>query len=334
MNKKNFPIFISLFIVSLFFTVIFYYEYTNMKANYGYYMASSFYHGEIKEELSNEDVEKLKSIEDIDLVGKMSLKLDNGKLADDLVVVNYQDEAINKMREYSRLTHGRFAEKEDEIVLSESLVKKNKLKIGDRVELDLGKRLLDGEEIGPTSANTGREKFEIKGSKSFTLVGVYGDVYNKYSKLSFALGLQDKMPTFRTFIKFNSFEEAYRDRDKIQAEINQTLGKKVTLEFSESLINYYGVENEPLQNIMSKAVLVLSVLGCIVIFVFFIKNIFWVWGLRKIRELSIYKSIGSTNGQIYLLLLKEGLVTTAIPILLGHIAGFFFMYCLYKNITK
>ncbi|WP_099950897.1 ABC transporter permease [Ezakiella peruensis] len=333
MNKKNFPIFISLFIVSLFFTVVFYYGYRSLRANYGYYMASSFYHGEIKEELSNEDVEKLKSIEDIDLVGKMSLNPDNGKLADDLVVINYQDEAINKMREYSRLIEGRFATKEDEIVLSKSLVEKNKLKIGDRVELDLGKRLLDGEEIGPTSANTDREKFESQGSKSFTLVGVYVDVYNKYSKLSFALGLQDKMPTFRTFVKFHSFEEAYKNRDKIQAEINQTLGKKVTLEFSESLINYYGVENEPLQDIMSQAVLVLSVLGCIAIFVFFIKNIFWVWGLRKIRELSIYKSIGSTNGQIYLLLLKEGLIITAIPILLGHIAGFFFINCLYKNIT-
>ena len=334
MNKKNFPIFISLFIVSLFFAVIFYYGYTNMKANYGYYMASSFYNGEIKEELSNEDVEKLKSIEDIDLVGKMSLNPDNGKLADDLVVINYQDQAINKMREYSRLIEGRFAEKEDEIVLSESLVKENELKIGDKIELDLGKRFLDGEEIGPTSANTGREKFESQGSKSFNLVGVYGDVYNKYSKLNFALGLQDKMPSFRTFIKFNSFEEAYKNRNKIQSEINKILGKDVHLEFSESLINYYGVENELLQNIMKKAVLVLSVLGCIAIFVFFIKNIFWVWGLRKIRELSIYKSIGSTNGQIYFLLLKEGLVTTAIPILLGHIAGFFFMYCLYKNITK
>ena len=332
MNKKNFPIFISLFIVSLFFTVIFYFGYRSLRSNYGNYMASSFYHGEIKEELSNEDVEKLKSIEDIDLVGKMSLNPDNGKLADDLVVINYQDEAINKMREYSRLIKGRFAEKEDEIVLSESLVKKNKLKIGDRVELDLGKRFLNGEEIGATSANTGREKFESQGSKSFNLVGVYGDVYNKYSKLSFALGLQDKMPTFRTFVKFHSFEEAYKNREKIQAEINQTLGKKVTLEFSESLINYYGVENEPLQNIMSQVVLVLSVLGCVAIFVFFIKNIFWVWGLRKIRELSIYKSIGSTNGQIYLLLLKEGLITTAIPILLGHIVGFFSIYYLYKYI--
>lgn len=332
MNKKNFPIFISLFIVSLFFTVIFYFGYRSLKSNYGNYMASSFYHGEIKEELSSEDVKKLKSIEDIDLVGKMSLDPDNGKLADDLVVINYQDQAINKMREYSRLIEGRFAEKEDEIVLSKSLVEKNKLKIGDRVELDLGKRFLNGEEIGATSANTGREKFESQGSKSFTLVGVYGDVYNKYSKLSFALGLQDKMTSFRTFVKFHSFEEAYRDRDKIQAEINQTLGKKVTLEFSENLINYYGVENEPLQNITSKAVLVLSVLGCIAIFVFFIKNIFWVWGLRKIRELSIYKSIGSTNGQIYLLLLKEGFVTSGIPILLGHLVGFFSIYYLYKYI--
>lgn len=333
MNKKNFPIFISLFIVSLFFTFIFYFGYRSLTSKYGNYMASSFYHGEIKEELSSEDVKKLKSIEDIDLVGKMSLNPDNGKLADDLVVINYQDQAINKMREYSRLTHGRFAEKEDEIVLSESLVKKNKLKIGDKLELDLGKRFLNGEEIGPTSANTDREKFESQGSKSFTLVGVYGDVYNKYSKLNFALGLQDKMPIFRTFIKFNSFEEAYKNKDKMQNEINKILGKDVHLEFSKSLINYYGVENEPLQNIMSQAVLVLSVLGCIAIFVFFIKNIFWVWGLRKIRELSIYKSIGSTNGQIYFLLLKEGLIITAIPILLGHTAGFFFMYCLYKNIT-
>lgn len=332
MNKKNFPIFISLFIVSLFFTIIFYFGYRSLRSNYGNYMASSFYHGEIKEELSSEDVKKLKSIEDIDLVGKMSLNPDNGKLADDLVVINYQDQEINKMREYSRLTRGRFAEKEDEIVLSESLVEKNKLKIGDRVELDLGKRFLNGEEIGATSANTGREKFESQGSKSFTLVGVYGDVYNKYSKLSFALGLQDKMTIFMTFVKFHSFEEAYRYRDKIQAEINQTLGKRVTLEFSESLINYYGVENEPLQNIMSTAVLVLSVLGCILVFVFFIKNIFWVWGLRKIRELSIYKSIGSTNGQIYLLLLKEGLLTSGIPILLGHLVGFFSIYYLYKNI--
>lgn len=334
MNKKNFPICISLFIVSLFFTVVFYFGYRNMRANYGYYMTSSFNHAEIKEKLSSEDVEKLKSIKDIDLVGKMSIDPDNGKLGDDLVVVNYQDSEINKMREYSRLLEGRFAEKEDEIVLSKSLVKKNKLNIGDEVELDLGKRFLNGEEIGPTSANTDREKFESQGSKSYTLVGVYGDVYNKYSKLNFALGLKDEMKTFKTYIKFNSFEAAYKNRDNIQAEINKTLGKDVPLTFNSNLIDYYGVEYDFPHNILAESVVILSVIGAILLFVFFVKNIFWVWGLRKIRELSIYKSIGSTDGQIYLMLLKEGILITIIPILLGHFLGFVFIYYLYKNIQK
>lgn len=114
MNKKNFPIFISLFIVSLFFTVVFYYGYINKQANYGNIMSSDFNHAEIKNELSNEDVEKLKSINDIKLIGKISLNPDNAKYKDDLIVVNYQDKVINEMREFSRLQKGRFAENKDE----------------------------------------------------------------------------------------------------------------------------------------------------------------------------------------------------------------------------
>lgn len=334
MNKKNFPIFISLLIVSLFFTVVFYYGYINKQANYGYAMSNNFYHAEIKDELSNEEVEKLKSIEDIKLIGKMSLNPDNAKYSDDLIVINYQDKAINEMKDYSRLQEGRFAENEDEIVVSESFAKKNSINLGDEIKLEIGNRFIDGEEIGPTSANTDKEEFKKDSTKSFTVVGIYGDVYNKYSQLNFALGLQEKMSSFKTYMKFDSFEKAYKNKENIQEDINNKLGKDIELEFSDGLINYYGIERDALQNIMSKAIIVLSILGCIAVFVFFIKNIFWVWGLRKIRELSIYKSIGSTNGQIYLMLLKEGLITSAIPILLGHIAGFSFIYYLYSNIQK
>ena len=334
MNKKNFPIFISLFIVSLFFTVVFYYGYTNRQANYGYAMSNNFNHAEIKDELSNEEVEKLKSVESIKLVGKMSLNPDNAKYNNDVLVINYQDKAVNKMREYSRLQEGRFAENEDEIVVSESFVKKNNIDLGDEIKLEIGKRFIDGEEIGPTSANTDKEIFKKDSTKSFTVVGVYGDVYNKYSKLNFALGLEEKMSSFKTYLKFDSFEKSYRNKENIQEDINNKLGRDVDLEFSDGLIYYYGIERDALQNIMSKAVIVLSIFGCIAVFVFFIKNIFWVWGLRKIKELSIYKSIGSTNGQIYLMLLKEGLVISAIPILLGHKAGYSFIYYLYSNIQK
>jgi len=334
MNKKNFPIFISLFIVSLFFTVVFYYGYTNRQANYGYAMSNNFYHAEIKDKLSNEEVEKLRSIEDIELIGKMSLNPDNAKYNNDLLVINYQDEAINEMREYSRLQEGRFAKNEDEIVVSESLAKKNGINLGDEIKLEIGNRFIDGEEIGPTSANTDKEIFKKDSTKSFTVVGVYGDVYNKYSKLNFALGLQEKMSSFKIYVKFDSFEKTYKNKENIYEDINNKLGRNVELKFSDGLINYYGIERDSLQNIMSKVVIVLSILGCIAVFVFFIKNIFWVWGLRKIRELSIYKSIGSTNGQIYFMLLKEGLIISAIPILLGHIAGFSFIYYLYRNIQK
>ena len=334
MNKKNFPIFISLLIVSLFFTVVFYYGYTNRQANYGYAMSNNFYHAEIKDELSNEEVEKLRSIEDIELIGKMSLNPDNAKYNNDLLVINYQDEAINEMREYSRLQEGRFAENEDEIVVSESLAKKNSINLGDEIKLEIGNRFIDGKEIDPTSANTDKEIFKKDSTKSFTVVGVYGDVYNKYSKLNFALGLQEKMSSFKTYVKFDSFEKTYKNKENIYEDINNKLGRNVELKFSDGLINYYGIERDSLQNIMSKAVIVLSILACIAVFVFFIKNIFWVWGLRKIRELSIYKSIGSTNGQIYFMLLKEGLIISAIPILLGHIAGFSFIYYLYRNIQK
>ena len=334
MNKKNFPIFISLFIVSLFFTVVFYYGYINKQANYGYAMSNNFYHAEIKDELSNEEVEKLRSIEDIELIGKMSLNPDNAKYNNDLLVINYQDEAINEMREYSRLQEGRFAENEDEIVVSESLAKKNSINLGDEIKLEIGNRFIDGEEIGPTSANTDKEIFKKDSTKSFTVVGVYGDVYNKYSKLNFALGLQEKMSSFKTYVKFDSFEKSYKNKENIQEDINNKLGRDVELKFSDGLIYYYGIERDALQNIMSKAVIVLSIFGCIAVFVFFIKYIFWVWGLRKIKELSIYKSIGSTNGQIYLMLLKEGLIISAIPILLGHIAGYSFIYYLYSNIQK
>lgn len=334
MNKKIFPIFISLFIVSLFFTVVFYYGYTNRQANYGYAMSNNFYHAEIKDELSNEEVEKLRSIEEIELIGKMSLNPDNAKYNNDLLVINYQDEAINEMREYSRLQEGRFAENEDEIVVSESLAKKNSINLGDEIKLEIGNRFIDGEEIDPTSANTDKEIFKKDSTKSFTVVGVYGDVYNKYSKLNFALGLQEKMSSFRTYVKYDSFEKSYKNKENILEDINNKLGRDVELEFSDGLIYYYGIERDPFQNIMSKAIIVLSILGCIAVFVFFIKNIFWVWGLRKIRELSIYKSIGSTNGQIYLMLLKEGLIISAIPIVLGHIAGFSFIYYLYRNLQK
>lgn len=334
MNKKNFPIFISLLIVSLFFTVVFYWANTNIEANYKSVMSERYFDADIDSPLEKEDIEKLKTIDGVKNAGGVSIVADNAKYKDNILVISYQDKEVNQMRKYSKLINGRFADKDDEIVLSESFLYKNNLNLNDKIVLDFGRRIIDNKEIEPTSTYTDKEIFKSEYNKSYTIVGVFEDYYNKYSRVNFGLSQPSSNNALRAVLKFDSFEEAYKNREQIQNQINQIINSKVKLRFDERLIVYYGVKDSPIQALMRKAVLIFSVITCLLIFVFFIKNIFWVWGIRKIKELSIYKSIGSTDFQIYKLLLKEALWISFLPIVLGHILGFTFIAYLYKIVQK
>lgn len=332
MNKKNFPIFISLFIVSLFFTVVFYYSYTIVKYNNESFMTVNFYDAELEGNLTSNDIEKIKDINNIEFVGEMSINPESAKYKNDLIAVNYQDNDINKMRELSDLLEGHFARNDGEIVLSESLVEKNKLKLGDKIQLDFGHRLIEGKEIDAISTFTDKEFYNLSFSKDFELVGIYEDVYNKYSRVNYALALKNEDDSGKVVLKFNSFEKAYDNKVNLQNEINKKLGRDVPLTFNSNLIDYYGVEYDFPHNILTELGTILSVIGAILLFIFFVKNIFKVWAFRKIKELSVYKSIGTTDLQIYLLLLKEGIFLSVIPILIGHIFGYCLILKLFRHL--
>ncbi|HEO7421836.1 TPA: ABC transporter permease [Streptococcus agalactiae] len=332
MNKKNFPIFISLFIVSLFFTVVFYYSYTIVKYNNESFMTVNFYDAELEGNLTSNDIEKIKDINNIEFVGEMSINPESAKYKNDLIAVNYQDNDINKMREHSDLLEGHFAKSDGEIVLSKSLVEKNKLKLGDKIQLDFGHRLIEGKEIDAISTFTDKESYNLSFSKDFELVGIYEDVYNKYSRVNYALALKNEEDPGKVVLKFNSFEKAYDNKVNLQNEINKKLGRDVPLTFNSNLIDYYGVEYDFPHNILTELGTILSVIGAILLFVFFVKNIFKVWAFRKIKELSVYKSIGTTDFQIYLLLLKEGIFLSVLPILIGHIFGYCLILKLFRHL--
>ncbi|WP_105300358.1 ABC transporter permease [Anaerococcus marasmi] len=332
MNKKNFPIFISLFIVSLFFTVVFYYGYTIVKYNNESFMTVNFYDAELEGNLTSNDIEKIKDINNIEFIGEMSINPESAKYKNDLIAVNYQDNDINKMREHSDLLEGRFARNDGEIVLSKSLVEKNKLKLGDKIQLDFGHRLIEGKEIDAISTFTDKEFYNLSFSKDFEVVGIYEDVYNKYSRVNYALALKNEDDSGKIVLKFNSFENAYDNKVNLQNEINKKLGRDVPLNFNPNLIDYYGVEYDFPHNILTELGTILSVIGAILLFVFFVKNIFKVWAFRKIKELSVYKSIGTTDFQIYLLLLKEGIFLSVLPILIGHIFGYCLILKLFRHL--
>lgn len=322
MNKKNFPIFISLLIVSLFFTVVFYYGYISLKHNNEKFMSYNFYDAEIDGDLTADNIKKLKEIDEIKLVGKVSTKPESAKYKNDLIAINYQDQDINKMREFSDLVDGRFAKKDGEIVLSKNIVNKNKLKLGDKINIDFGNRIVDDEVIDADSTLTDKESYQIIDRKEYEIVGVYEDIYNKYSGISYGLTTKNDIKAAKVYLKFNDFEDAYKRIDELQNEVNHKLGKSSNIVLNPELVERYGVEYDFPHNIIANSTIIFAVVGSIALFVFFTKNIFLVWELRKIKELSMYKSIGTTDLQIYLLLLKEGIFLSFLPIILGHFLGY------------
>ena len=334
MNKKNFPIFISVFIVSLFFTIVFYFAKVNLDANYMETRATNFADAHIDDHLSEEDLEKIREIDGVKEAGRLNMDFTSAKFDDDLVVVYKQDDHINKMREFSFTEKGRFPENPDEIMLSKSLVEKHKLKIGDEVPITFGKRILGEKELDPTDSRIEKESFDKNEMKTYELVGVYEDVYNKYAGLSYGLiydATKDPQPAV---LRFEDFVDVHLNKKIFEDEITKRLGRNIDIRFDERIEKYYRVNDTWLEKIMAKAMMIFCLFSMIFIFIFFTRNIFWVWGLRKIKELSIYKSIGSTNFQIYKLLFKEASLISIIPVLLGHLSGFFLIYGLYSYSQK
>lgn len=334
MNKKRFPIFISLLITSIFFTIVFYYANTNIEANNKHTRAKNFYDARLSENLSKDEIDKLKNIGDIKTAGGTSAKAKSAILSDNLISLVSQDLETNAMRNYNYLIAGNFPKNKNEIVLDQALVEKENLHIGDEIEIDFGKRLLDGEEIDARSLFTDKEIFEKSSSDVFKLVGINKNVYNENLKIYYGLTLIDDDESLIPLINFTDFKSAYENRDRIEEEIKNVLNKEVDLEINESLVIFYGLDLSPYKNMMTQIINVLAIFLCVGIFVFFIKNIFWVWGLRKIRELSVYKSIGSSNFQIYMILLKDAFIISIFPILLGHGLGFLFVKYLFSLANK
>ena len=292
MNKKNFPIFISVFIVSLFFTIVFYFAKVNLDANYMETRATNFVDALIDDDLSDEEVEKIREIDGVKEAGRLNMDFSSAKLDDDLIVVYRQDDHINKMREFSFTEEGSFPENPEEIMLSKSLVEKHRLKIGDEIPITFGKRFLDKEELDPTNSKIEKETFDKTQEKSYKLVGIYEDIYNKYSGLSYGLIYDTTNAPQSVGLRFDDFVDVNLNKKIFEDEVTKRLGRKIEIRFNEGIEKYYRVNDTWLEKIMAKAVMIFTLVLMIGIFIFFIRNIFWVWGLRKIKELSIYKSIG------------------------------------------
>ena len=118
MNKKNFPIFISVFIVSLFFTVILYYSYSSISFTNREFRANYYEEAYIEGDIKENEIEKIKSNEYVKEAGFESSDTISGRIDDKILAISLFDQAIANMKGDYDLKEGRYPNNFDEIALS------------------------------------------------------------------------------------------------------------------------------------------------------------------------------------------------------------------------
>lgn len=333
MNKKNLPITLSVLICSIFLTILLYFMGNQLIIREESFFQNNPYAAYIDMSLELKEIEKLKQkdIENIDEIAYFEEDRSSAKINDEILAIEKYDENFSKKRAESILEEGRMPENTGEISLDISLKEKLSLKIGDKINIDLGNRIIDGKVIKATSTNTKEEKFEKTENFEYEVVGFTKDYLNKNLGIYSAQTITDaESKELFVNINFNDIYKAFETQKEIESALKE-LEINGKLIIKDSYINYFGIGQSIFQRYMAMGIDILFVAIIIISFILMIKNIFNIWGLEKIKELSMYKSIGSTDFQILKLLGKEAVLMSFLPILLGHIIGFLILKNVYTS---
>lgn len=231
------------------------------------------------------------------------------------------------------LAEGRLPLKDDEIVISEAIADNAKVEynIGDKLSVEIGKRLVAGEEepLGQnyslqSDENGVTEKLKIETSETFTIVGTI------------------KRPTWEptwspgyTVIKYvdknalgkTHTADAVVVLEKVKGSLykhSETIAKKNginSVSYNKELLRYYGVtDNDSLRlTLFSVAGIIMAVI--IIGSVALIYNAFAISVSERSRHLGMLSSVGATKKQKRNSVFFEGAVIGAVSIPVGILSG-------------
>lgn len=246
------------------------------------------------------------------------------------------------------ITEGRFPNNSNEILLSKYFIDstKNNYKIGDKINLNLGKRVDEnGKDILLNmDASLENEKFVETGSKEYTVVGVTNQVSSAVMKptafdLCFAYTVADGTPSqySTAYVQFTPDGE----KDYIQTtgeilglsqdEINQygqgcfvdlpSTCKYDNFYMHTNLLGYkgYGLGDTTMSFLVSLVLIIVLII--VIASIFVIRNSFAISITEKTKLYGMLASIGATSKQIRKNVLFEGFVLGVIGISFGLALG-------------
>lgn len=247
-----------------------------------------------------------------------------------------------------QLKAGRFPKNSNEIVISTQInsVAKLGLKIGDRLELNVGERVsTDDYELKDNNTYIQEEEKIVNPTQySFEIVGIierpgvsiegYGEVgytalstgiesedTNLYISLKEPRKYEEIIPQLLGLDDYNQVQNHDYEKAKYEFEENRELLRWEVFAFSDSTI-----------------AMIYSVIGVvlgIILFtsVFCIRNSFAIAVTEKIKTYSMLASVGTTKKQIRKNVITESLFLGIIGIPLGILSGFFAVFILLKIVN-
>ena len=320
--------------------------------------------------VSSSEKERIKLIDSVEKVSESKLvgyaKIDSqNKDKPYAAITEFDKNALNTIA--FKMKKGRLPENDSEIVIPSHLYTNGRLElnVGDKITLNVGKRVIGDEELNQSDPfDSEGERIIDTYKKEYTIVGISGRLISDiepysspgYTFVTYKEGFDkdDKVNLYVT-VKRDKIKNAYNvladiqgidrsdynkfingDYAKMSSEEAEALVDRVesSLKYKDCEVNAYliSLQKDPIQGSamgdLSKVVTIVLII-IVVCSVFCIKNSFDISITEKIKQYGMLRSIGATKKQIRRNVLYEasilGIIGIPLGLLLGLLASFILM---------
>ena len=221
------------------------------------------------------------------------------------------------------LLAGRFPQDENELIISESFLKKNNMntEIGDTISLTLGSRIWDeynAQLSGLTNYRGEEESFVPTKEKAYVVVGILSDVndskiaanYNAFA------GVDKTASDFAAYVKAKNLSNSiYAEAEEVAAAVDSHVAK-----FHSELLVYHGITGgKGAAKVIALVVMVMCLL--MAASASMISNALSISLQERIKQMGMLSSIGATKGQKRLSVYLEAFLLGVVSIPLGLVVG-------------
>ncbi|MBZ9607436.1 FtsX-like permease family protein [Clostridium estertheticum] len=243
------------------------------------------------------------------------------------------------------LTEGRLPKKSGEIVMSKLFFSDNpSYKIGDKLTLPTGNRMLGSELINPQESKQSGERFKTTGTNIYTIVGELdvsvSSAYPGYIAMGYLdtsrIKPKDELTVYMRFVNPRTIYETLPQIAKSTGLTKNEHGE-YAVKYNTPLLTLYGISDKSGENtqiIMMIAMAIALTLLVMGSFILIIYNAFSLSANSRIKELSILKSLGATPRQIKSSVLYEGLLLWIIQLPIGIMIGYLFSNIVFSKVNK